>query len=97
MARKKGTKVEEQKQFTKYEKARILGSRALQISMGAPYLIKISKEKLEEIKFNPLEIAKLEFDAGVIPINVIRPLPEIEKEKPKEDKKQEKEEAKEEE
>jgi DNA-directed RNA polymerase subunit K/omega len=92
MARKKGTRIEEQKSFTKYEKARILGSRALQISMGAPYLIKISKEKLEEIKYNPLEIAKMEFEAGVIPITVIRPLPEIEKEKPEEPKKQEKEE-----
>jgi len=96
MARKKGNKVEEQKQFTKYERARILGSRALQISMGAPYLIKISKEKLEEIKYNPLEIAKMEFEADVIPITVIRPLPEIEKEKPKEEKKPEKEEPKEE-
>ncbi|MBW2997406.1 DNA-directed RNA polymerase subunit K [Candidatus Woesearchaeota archaeon] len=66
--------------FTKYEKARILGSRALQVSMGAPYLIKLSKKKLEEIQYNPLKIALLEFDAGVIPITVVRPLPEINKE-----------------
>lgn len=79
MAKKKGANIEESKQFTKYEKARILGSRALQISMGAPYLVKISKEKLEEIKYNPLEIAKLEMEAGLIPITVVRPLPEIEK------------------
>ena len=64
--------------FTKYEKARILGSRALQISMGAPYLIKVSKKQLEELKYNPLEIAKLEFEAGVVPITVLRPMPEIE-------------------
>ncbi|MCK4552903.1 DNA-directed RNA polymerase subunit omega, partial [Candidatus Pacearchaeota archaeon] len=30
------------KQFTKYETARILGARALQIAMNAPLLIKIS-------------------------------------------------------
>ncbi len=83
MPRTKGEKIEESKDFTKYEKARILGSRALQISMGAPYLIKLTPEKLEELKYNPLEIAKLEFDAGLIPITVIRPLPKIEsREKP---------------
>ncbi len=75
---KKTTKTEEDIQFTKYERARILGSRALQVSMGAPYLIKISKKKLEEMKYNPLAIAKVEFDAGVVPITVIRPLPIVE-------------------
>jgi DNA-directed RNA polymerase subunit K/omega len=73
----KATKKTEEVKFTKYEKARILGSRALQVSMGAPYLIKISKKKLEELKYNPLEIARLEFDAGVIPITVVRPLPKV--------------------
>lgn len=56
--------------FTKYEKARIIGARSLQISMGAPFLIKLSDKELEEIKFNPIEIAKLEFDKGIIPIVV---------------------------
>lgn len=63
--------------LTKYEKARILGSRALQISMGAPYLIKLTKKQLEDIKFNPLEIAKMELEKGIIPIDVIRPLPKV--------------------
>jgi len=75
--------------YTKYEKARMIGSRALQISMGAPFLIKISEEELEEMKFNPIEIAKKEFDAGVIPLTISRPLPEVEK--PKEKKEEEKE------
>ncbi len=61
--------------YTKYEKARIIGARALQIAMGAPYLIKLSKEDLEKIKFNPIEIAKMEFEEDVIPITVKRPLP----------------------
>ncbi len=78
MAKKKTKKEEQPRQFTKYEKARILGSRALQISMGAPYLVKLTKKQLEELKYNPLEISKLEFEAGAIPITVVRPLPEIE-------------------
>ena len=61
--------------FTKYERARILGSRAMQIAMGAPFLIKLSEKDLEELHFNPIEIAKREFEQGVIPITVKRPLP----------------------
>jgi DNA-directed RNA polymerase subunit K len=68
--------VEEQKViYTKYEKARMLGSRALQISMGAPFLIKMDDEDLKKVSYNPLEIAKLEFEEGVIPITVRRPMP----------------------
>lgn len=66
---------EEQTKFTKYEKARMIGSRALQIAMGAPFLVKISKKDLEKIGFNTVEIAKLEFEKGVLPITVKRPLP----------------------
>lgn len=58
--------------YTKYEKARIIGSRALQISMGAPFLIKISDKKLREIRYNPIEIAKMEFEKGVLPMQVKR-------------------------
>lgn len=57
---------------TKYEKARIIGSRALQISMGAPFLIKLTKKQLEEIRYNPIEIAKMEYEQGVIPMQVKR-------------------------
>jgi len=69
----------EKEHFTKYEKARILGSRALQISMGAPFLVKISEKDLETMHYNPLEIAKREFEENVIPITVKRPLPELAK------------------
>jgi len=68
----------EKEKYTKYEKARIIGARALQISMGAPFLIKMTKEELEGIKFNPIEIAKLEFNEGIIPITIKRPSPKIE-------------------
>ena len=61
--------------YTKYEKARIVGARALQLSMGAPPLIKMDKIELQKIKYSPVEIAKLEFDAGILPITIKRPLP----------------------
>ena len=58
--------------LTKYERARLIGSRALQISQGAPIALKLSKKQLEELKYNPVDIAKREFDEGVIPIAVRR-------------------------
>ncbi|MBW2985196.1 DNA-directed RNA polymerase subunit K [Candidatus Woesearchaeota archaeon] len=60
---------------TKYEKARMIGSRALQLSQGAPFLVKLNKKELEEVKYNPIEIATIEFDRGLLPITVKRPLP----------------------
>lgn len=51
----------------------MIGSRALQISMGAPFLVKISEKELEQIGYNPIAIAKKELDAGVIPIAIRRP------------------------
>lgn len=61
--------------YTKYEKARMIGSRALQISMGAPFLVKLSEKELEALSYNPVEIAKIEFDKGIIPITIKRPFP----------------------
>ncbi|NQV90981.1 DNA-directed RNA polymerase subunit K [Candidatus Woesearchaeota archaeon] len=60
--------------YTKYEKARMIGSRALQISMGAPFLVKLDQAELAKINFDPIEIAILEFDEGVLPITVKRPV-----------------------
>ena len=56
--------------YTKYEQARIIGARALQISQGAPFMIKLSEKDLEKIGYNPVEIAKMEFKEGLIPITV---------------------------
>ncbi len=53
--------------LTKYEKARIIGARALQISLGAPVLLKIPKNIID-----PLEIARMELEQDVIPIVVKR-------------------------
>jgi len=55
----------ERKKYTKYETARIIGARALQIAAGAPVLV-------ETDEIDSIEIAMLEFDKGVIPITVKR-------------------------
>ncbi|MEE9525008.1 MAG: DNA-directed RNA polymerase subunit K [Candidatus Woesearchaeota archaeon] len=70
---KKKTEIKET--FSRYEKARMIGSRALQIAMGAPFLVKLTDKELKKLAFNPIEIAKTEFKKGVIPITVKRPLP----------------------
>ena len=67
--------------FTRYEKARILGARALQIAMNAPLLIKISQDDLEKIKFDALKIAETELNSDVLPISIKKPFPEKKKEK----------------
>lgn len=68
-------KKEEKMEYTKYEVARLIGSRALQIGMGAPFLVKLSDEDLKKIRYNPVEIAKMELKEGVLPITVKRPVP----------------------
>ena len=70
-----------EKQFTKYEIARILGARALQISMNAPLLIKIDKEDLEKINYDALKIAEVELNSDILPISVKRPFPQKREEK----------------
>lgn len=62
--------------LTRYEEARILGARALQIAMNAPLLIKITDEDLEKIKFDALKIAEIELNSNVLPISIKKPYPE---------------------
>ena len=57
--------------LTRFEKARIVGARSLQISMGAPILIEIP-EKMT----NPIDLALKEIELGVLPITVRRRLPD---------------------
>ncbi len=65
----------EAEKFTKYETARILGARALQIAMNAPLLIKFSKSDLEEINFDALKIAEVELKSNILPISINKPFP----------------------
>ncbi len=53
--------------LTKYEVARLIGARALQLSMGAPPLIKVTDERMSF-----LQIAEVELDKGIIPLVVVR-------------------------
>lgn len=51
---------------TRFEKARIIGARALQVGMGAPVVLAgIST-------VDPVLVAELEYKAGVIPITVAK-------------------------
>lgn len=68
-------------EFTKYERARILGARALQISMDAPMLMKVDEKELDAVNYDPLRLAEKELDSGVLPIEINRPMPEMTKEK----------------
>ena len=56
--------------LTRFEKARIMGARALQLSLGAPVFIKIPENATTS-----LEIAMEELKQRVIPIVIKRTLP----------------------
>lgn len=58
------------KEYTRFEKARIIGARAIQIELGAPVLIEVP----EDIS-DPIEIAKKEFKNDAIPMTIVRRLP----------------------
>ncbi len=55
--------------LTKYEKARVIGARALQISMGAPVIIEAPPEMRD-----PLQLAQLEMP--ILPLTIRRKLPD---------------------
>lgn len=50
---------------TRFERARLLGARALQISLGAPPLVDVSAT-------DPIEIALAEFENAVVPLRSTR-------------------------
>ncbi|MEK6985053.1 MAG: DNA-directed RNA polymerase subunit K [Candidatus Thermoplasmatota archaeon] len=54
-------------EYTRFEKARIVGSRALQLSMGAPPLIELPADVR-----NPVRVAMAEYAANAIPLTVKR-------------------------
>ncbi len=53
--------------LTRFEKARIIGARALQIAMGAPILLDDSTGVVD-----PMAISMREYERGLIPITVKR-------------------------
>ncbi|MEN4007198.1 MAG: DNA-directed RNA polymerase subunit K [Methanobacteriaceae archaeon] len=52
------------KKLTRFEKARIIGARALQLSMGAKPMIEV-KEALD-----PIDIATSELKKSIIPLDI---------------------------
>lgn len=57
--------------LTRFERARIVGARALQISLGAPILASISDNVID-----PIDIAVVELREKVLPMTIRRTLPE---------------------
>lgn len=55
------------REYTRFEKARMIGARALQIARGATPMVKV------ELIKDPIRIAEMEFEQGVIPLNTKRP------------------------
>ena len=55
--------------LTRFELTRVLSARALQLSLGAPPLVKGTKD------FSMLEAAEKEFDSKVLPLSVLRKYP----------------------
>ena len=70
MARKERSDFLQQQGITKYELARVLGARALQLSMGAPPLLKVTVDD------SLIEIARRELEAGMLPVIIRRKMPD---------------------
>ncbi|UCB61555.1 MAG: DNA-directed RNA polymerase subunit K [Candidatus Bathyarchaeota archaeon] len=56
--------------LTRFEKARIVGARALQVAMGAPILVE------PKALSSPIDIALNELEGGMLPMTIRRTLPD---------------------
>ena len=59
------------RKLTRFERARVVGARALQIALGAPVLIDVNPGSM-----SPIDIATQELEAGALPISIRRTLPD---------------------
>ena len=57
--------------LTRFERARIIGARSLQLSFGAPPFIPVSPDISD-----PIKLAVMELDVKVLPISIRRSLPD---------------------
>jgi DNA-directed RNA polymerase I, II, and III subunit RPABC2 len=57
--------------LTRFERARITGARALQISLGAPILVDLPTRVSD-----PIDIALAELKEGILPMTIRRTLPD---------------------
>ena len=72
--------MKEPEKYTRYEKTRIVSARTLQIAQGSPVLVEVPKGMVK-----PVDIAKLEWEAGLIPIDIKRKDKEPKEEEQKEE------------
>jgi len=54
--------------LSRFEVARLIGARSLQVALGAPILAKTDET-------NPIKIAKIEFSNKLIPMTIKRKIP----------------------
>ena len=59
------------RKLTRFERARVVGARALQIALGAPVLIDVDPGSM-----SPIDIATQELEAVALPISIRRTLPD---------------------
>lgn len=59
--------------ITRFERTRVLGARALQLSLGAPVLVKLPA-KMD--KRDTLSVAKYELEKKAVPMVIVRTLPD---------------------
>jgi len=64
-----GTKLA--RKLTRFERARVIGLRALQLTLGAPPLV-----VLDDIPWDPLEAATRELASGLLPLSLRRRFPD---------------------
>lgn len=58
------------KKLTRFERARVIGARSLQIAMGAPTLLDFPQAK------SPIDIAIMELEENILPMSIRRKLPD---------------------
>lgn len=56
--------------LTKFERSKVIGERAMQITNGAPLFLDPGSE------INPIKIAEMEFKSGVLVCSIERTLPD---------------------
>ena len=52
------------KKYSRYEEARLISARALQLSMGGIPLVKVKE-------YDPIKLAEIELEKGKLPLEVI--------------------------
>jgi DNA-directed RNA polymerase I, II, and III subunit RPABC2 len=59
------------RKLTRFEKARLIGARSLQVSLGAPILV-----ELDPSVSDPIDISLAELEGNILPMTLRRTLPD---------------------